>query len=473
MNRTKDKYDVVIIGAGIGGLVCGCYLARSGLNVLIAEKNNRVGGCCVSFTRKGVRFDAGAHVFGSCEDGDVFNNLLKRLGVSQDFTKISQYENIFISGKKIFTGGDLNEYLTILQSSFKSESLSIVKFFDELMDISKHPRSAHERYRKVTYQELLDRHFRDNELKAILSIHAGYIGVPPERVSAVAMCTMLYSYLKNGAYYPSGGASKLSDKLADRFKFFGGELRLNMKVDSILIKSGRAYGVVVTDIQENNREIYADSIVSNIDASKTFFNLIGANLLSQNFKNRIKNFKETPSVSILYLGVDVSNDVVKEKTGWHYESCDINKGMTDCLYVTSPSLYDLSAAKNKTQAVQVFCLTAYPAVNELANYKLYKESLEQKMLERFFTIMPEAKDKLMIKDSATPVTIEKYTGNKNGSAYGWSLTLGQFEQNEAISEDLIPNIHLAGHWTNPGGGVSAVSISGYVVAKRIMIKNEK
>ena len=49
----KDKYDCIIIGAGIGGLICGCKLQNEGKRLLIIEKNDRVGGSCVSFKRKG------------------------------------------------------------------------------------------------------------------------------------------------------------------------------------------------------------------------------------------------------------------------------------------------------------------------------------------------------------------------------------------------------------------------------------
>ena len=54
----RNNYDVVIIGAGIGGLVCGCYLSRSGLKTLIVEKNVLVGGYCTSFEKSGFVFDS-------------------------------------------------------------------------------------------------------------------------------------------------------------------------------------------------------------------------------------------------------------------------------------------------------------------------------------------------------------------------------------------------------------------------------
>jgi phytoene dehydrogenase-like protein len=75
---------VIIIGAGIGGLVCGCYLAKAGLNVLIAEKNFKVGGYCTSFKRGGVLFDACIHTVGSCREDGVITNILRELEIDKE-----------------------------------------------------------------------------------------------------------------------------------------------------------------------------------------------------------------------------------------------------------------------------------------------------------------------------------------------------------------------------------------------------
>ncbi len=81
-NHKEDKYDVVIIGAGIGGLVCGCYLAKAGLKVLIVEQHYKPGGYCTSFERGGYTFDVGVHYLGSCRERDgVIYNILQDLSL--------------------------------------------------------------------------------------------------------------------------------------------------------------------------------------------------------------------------------------------------------------------------------------------------------------------------------------------------------------------------------------------------------
>ena len=80
----KDKYDVIVIGAGIGGLTCGAFLAKEGLSVLVAEQHSKPGGYCTSFQRKGFTFDAGFDFFVGVETGGMVNNILAELGLKDE-----------------------------------------------------------------------------------------------------------------------------------------------------------------------------------------------------------------------------------------------------------------------------------------------------------------------------------------------------------------------------------------------------
>ena len=87
----NDTYDAIIIGAGISGLVCGCYLAKAGMKVLIAEQHFKPGGYCTSFKRKGFTFDAAAHSFGGYRVGGIMHKVLKDFDLS-DRMRIKRYD---------------------------------------------------------------------------------------------------------------------------------------------------------------------------------------------------------------------------------------------------------------------------------------------------------------------------------------------------------------------------------------------
>src|SRR5512147_422334 len=87
----KDIYDAVIIGAGVSGLVCGRYLAKEGMKVLIAEQHYKPGRYFTSFKSKGFTFDAAAHSFGSYRKGGNMNRVFKDLDLNKRL-KIKRYD---------------------------------------------------------------------------------------------------------------------------------------------------------------------------------------------------------------------------------------------------------------------------------------------------------------------------------------------------------------------------------------------
>src|SRR3990172_12590243 len=87
---SKNVYDAIIIGAGISGLVCGCYLAKAGMKVLVVEQHDKPGGYCTSFRRHGFIFDAAAHSFGSYREGGNFRQIVADLGLDK-LIKIARF----------------------------------------------------------------------------------------------------------------------------------------------------------------------------------------------------------------------------------------------------------------------------------------------------------------------------------------------------------------------------------------------
>lgn len=459
----KEHYDVIIIGAGIGGLICGCYLAKAGKKVLIVEKNDQPGGCCVSFKRKGFRFDAGAHIIGSCNEGGVLNRLLKNLNVRQKFMQLNPTDRFFFLGDKIEVSVKIDKYILMLQEYFPKEKNNISAFFEELVKIAVGVKIGSKKYANLTYQKFLDSYFQDIKLKAILSAQSGYLGLAVNEVSTAAMCAMLSSYLKDGAYYPLGGAGSLANALALQFKHFGGRLMLKHNASKIIIKNNKATGIVI----DNKDEIHSDIIVSNSDIKQTFFELLDGNLAGVVVKENIDKSHETPSLFTLYLGLKIDKKLIEDKVGWHYPDYNVDN-LSGCMYITSPSLYDDTATRGGKSIIEVFELFPY-RYDAVKDWKACKAGCEEKLLDRLETIIPGIKKSIIVKESSTPKTIKNYTANANGAPYGWALVPGQYERNDIISNSVMPyNLYLTGHWVNPGGGIVAVAVSGYSTAMKII-----
>src|SRR4030066_115744 len=127
----KYDYDAVIIGAGICGLVCGCYLAKAGMKVLIVEKNAKPGGYCTSFKRGGFQFDACVHSLGSLREGGNIRTILKELHIETrlEIKRHDPSDIIITPDFKIHFWNDLDKTIQEFQDNFPEEAKNIKEFF--------------------------------------------------------------------------------------------------------------------------------------------------------------------------------------------------------------------------------------------------------------------------------------------------------------------------------------------------------
>ena len=76
-----SKYDIIIIGSGLGGLECGAILSKEGYHVCVLEKNELFGGCFQTYQRGGHRMDTGIHYIGSLDEGQIMNQYFRYFGI--------------------------------------------------------------------------------------------------------------------------------------------------------------------------------------------------------------------------------------------------------------------------------------------------------------------------------------------------------------------------------------------------------
>src|SRR3989338_261244 len=186
MSRISDKYDVVIVGAGIGGLVCGCYLVKNGLKVLIVEKNRNPGGYCASFKRGKYVFDAGIRGFVGGRDEGHLGKVLNELNVKEKLKIVRSpiFDIIHLPDYRIALRNDPLETKNELQSFFPSEAKSIDSFFSLLSD----PNFLNLYAKTIsrTFKQLLDEYFKDYKLKTFWNILRAETGLLPSDTAALA-----------------------------------------------------------------------------------------------------------------------------------------------------------------------------------------------------------------------------------------------------------------------------------------------
>jgi len=279
--------------------VCGCYLAKAGMKVLIAEQHFKPGGYCTSFNRKGFTFDAAAHSFGGYREGGRVRNVLTDLGLDKrlQIQRTDPTDIIISPDYRLTFFADSKETLTAFQEVFPHERTALSAFF-AFLD-SPDP-FTFARIRNWTFKRLLDDFFRDERLKTLLAFPIlGNGGLPPSRLSAFIGSKIFFEFLLDGGYYPEGGMQTMADALAERFVEFGGDLMLSNSVRKIILHRD----IISSIVLEKDQEILTKRVIANCDAYQVFFELIGKEHLDDLTVRRIESAIPSPSIFVLYLGL--------------------------------------------------------------------------------------------------------------------------------------------------------------------------
>jgi len=272
-SKEENEYDIIIVGAGVGGLTCGALLSKRGYRVLVLEQHDKVGGYCSSFARRGFVFNSGVEdVSGLWEKGPI-NYLLKELGLRKEDLFVKNTRRIIFKGKAIDVPNDPNQFIKLLSEMFPEEGKNIAAFFNEarkayeecyqdthhygvplpselivkvygekkLLDYPKeHPHFYD--WMNKTFNQKLDKYFENEDLKTLLCALIGYVGSEPEKISAASALTASISYFLYGGYYPRGGAQNFAEALRGFIEAHGGRVLLRHRVDKILVEDGRVVG---------------------------------------------------------------------------------------------------------------------------------------------------------------------------------------------------------------------------------------
>ena len=471
-SEIKPKYDVIVLGAGIAGLICGTFLAKSGKKVLIIEQHNIPGGYCTSFKRKGFIFDAAVHHIGGCGKWSVVGRCLKELDIKMDFVQLDPMDSINFPSFSVDIPAEIDKYVDLLKKRYPHESEKLSSFFKEFIGLYRATFSAERnkmlvKYQYLTYKDMLDSFFTDEQLKMVLSAQWGYIGSPPHEVSAIGMCQMLVNYLKDGAYFPVGGTQNFADAITQKFIDYDGHIMLSSKITGLRTDGNITKGVKT----EKGEEISADVFVSNIDPRQTFFCLMGKNAVDETYLHKIDTMKESVSFFLLYLGLDNKIDLKCLKRGFYHTSSNISFSNNGWFYISVPTDIDSSLAMDKKQIISVV-VSLNDSYDDIEDWVAFKDKMKRYTINYIENFIPDIQDHIEVIDAATPKTLHRYTNNSKGAAYGWAVTVDQTWPHRLQNTTPFKNLFLAGHWTNPGPGICAVVSSGWRVANMILNNQE-
>ncbi len=468
----NQKHDVVIIGAGIGGLICGAYLAKAGLNVVIVEKRNQVGGCCASFRINGFNFDAFVHSFGSCRKGGYVDRILNDLDLKEalKFERYNPSDIVIIGNERIEIGGDANRIILQLQKIFPKERKKIKDFF-EMVNRSELS-GLYLKFRKKSFSDLLNAYFESFKLKAIISISVlGNASLPPSTMNAFSAIIVLKEFILDGGYYPIGGMQNFSNLLAESAKKAGVEIILNNPVRQILFKNNCSYGVILKD----NSVLKSSNVIANCSVPDVYLDLLNRQNNVDFRKLTISRFKPSLSAVTVFLGVEGELKVDQNLNCnlWLLPNYNLEKmyekinsgGMdSDDVYLLIYMSEYFRKRKNKT-----ICAFVNAPFNTISFWKKNREKVLTRIISKIEQIIPNIRKCIKVKSCITPHAVLNYTNNYMGATYGWMPSVEQSWNTKAINElSFIKNLSFVGHWTTQGFGVPSVMELGRKTAIKII-----
>ncbi len=507
----EKLYDVIIVGAGGGGLGAAARLTQAGKSVLVIEQHDRVGGYMTNFRRGEYRFEVSLHAIDGLDPGGLTFNAFHKLGIYDrlDLVRMDPMYRSIYPDLVIDVPADVEAYARQLKKEFPREAEGIDALFAAfdriyvamkvgmdyvrgdimrgLWGTIQNPKSVHAWLRcwNSTAAEMVGRYIQDKRLFDAFTQLSGFLGDAPEKVSAPVFAMMWNSYHRDGYYYLKGGSQAIADALEEVIRENGGEILVSTRVKKIILKDSIATGVETDD----GRIYESQYVISNANAPATMFQLVGRELLPADYVTGMENMEIGASAFVVYLGVDHDYSGCFPGTHELFVNVGGDGGRATALsaarleeedpeklpYVitnyTVVDPADAPAGKN------VICLTTLMSYDwqkgwqediDYAQYTRLKNEVGMQLIKRAEKILPGLSDHVEVMEVGSPRTMKHYTLNPKGAIIGWANTPQQSMLKRLPQKTPVDNLFLAGAWTFPCGGQSAVIMSGLLAAEKIL-----
>lgn len=509
------KYDAIVIGAGHNGLCNAAYLAKSGMDVLVLERNAYIGGATVSrelyadwkysncsyvcsllrpeITRDlelprhglqvvpyggGITFAQNGDYLGSYDDHERQQREYARHSV-RDANAYERYstdvmkQTRFIRPFLLRTPPDP----TSIKPRDLKEMLVLAKAFAEM---GEEGLADTLRFWTMSIGDFLDEYFETDIIKAKLA-GSGIIGTALGCYSPGSAYVLLHHYMGDvdgtvGAWgFARGGMGAVSAALAASYQSFGGEIKRDAEVAHIIVKDGKASGVALA----NGDEYCARIVVSNLDPRRTFLGIMDDKDLPADVVKKARNFKIRGSSGKLNIALDglptfsaIPKDSPLMRGDMHFSDSmermerayddwkDETWSKDPYLDMLIPSQIDPTMAPPGKHMMSVFVQYAPPKINGREWSDADRDAFGQTVIDQIAEYSPDFKDLILHAEVRTPRELENEVGLTEGNIFMGELTFDQLLFNRpfpgyARYRGPVKGMYMCGSGSHPGGGVMA------------------
>jgi all-trans-retinol 13,14-reductase len=493
---TDTRYDIVIIGSGLGGLCSAFILSREGYKVCVLEKNRQLGGSLQIFSRDKVIFDTGIHYIGGLSEGQNLNRYFKYFGL-MDKLKLKQMD---MEGFDVVTFKDdpaeykhaqgYDNFIRVLSDLFPGEEENIKRYCTKMKEIcSFFPLYNLEEGTKdlftATFLETDTRAYIEsvtsnkrlqNVLAGTNPLYAGEANKTPLYVHALVVNTYIES-----AWKCVDGGAQIAKHLADGIKSMGGEIYNYCEASCFNFSGDHIKNVRLSD----GRIIEGKTFISNCDLAKTM-DMIEPGHIRQAYRHRIQSLQNSTSSFILYVVLKKSTIPYFNHNKYHYDIDDVWDAINydEDNWPKGFALFPQYSSKNPayTDSLIVMGYMKYSemeqwseVVNIIPNqessrgqaYEEFKEKKSQLLLKTLLAHIPELKGNILSYYSSTPLTYRDYIGSRDGTLYGIAKDYRDPLKTFISPKTKVPNLLLTGQNLNLHG-VLGVTVSSVVTCSELL-----
>jgi len=498
----RDHYDVVVIGAGVGGLTAAALLAKRGVKVLVIEQHYIPGGCCTIIRRNDITFDVGAAVFVGCGERGfaphrfVMNHLEEEI----DLIRRKSIYRLHLDGKTVSFWRDLDRYLDELTRMFPNQDKELRSLYADMKDFYEKRLMNMEMFMPPSEaswkdqvkplfkdplgmalvmgtmfqsaEKVLKKHVTDPKVIAFFDYLMRFFTccVNKEAPAIIAMSMFIDTHLE-GACYAQGAPQMLPNRLEKAIEQNGGEILYRHMVDEILVEKGTAYGVRLAD----GTEIMADRVLANATVWNLYGKLVKPRHISPKRLAWAQKFVPTTDLFLIYLGVR-AEAIPADAQPVELLVENIYDFQADNYGVFIPSLEDPSIAPPGTHSMTIMAPSKTSSQpqrfgSEYQSEEYYRRKREEAEkviddLERMY--FTNLRKNILCMEAATPATLERFTLKNWGNIGGPKLSKDQFFMNRLKARSDWKNLYLCGDSTTMGEGVVSTTTSGVGAANVVL-----
>ncbi len=507
-----SDYDVIVIGAGIGGLTSASLLSKNGLKVLLLEQNSSAGGLCNTISKGDYRFDIGASLFWGFGHGEIFHYLFSEFNILNDLLeresivrKIDPGLQVILPNHRVNVYSDRDRFYGDLKREFPSDLTNLVKLYresdkteNEIFNLlnKRHGYSLKNRYqqdrsrlksfyadmaiflkRKKNILRSFDNWVNREEIERFIDLQLIYFTQKGLADISFSLLTTALGIPRRGIYGIRGGAGTLAGILEKQLTRYGGKLACNSFVEEIILKGGRACGVRVRTENSVNETCSgrSESIGAKWVIANTSLSNIGNNLIKKKRKKSqfLKIAKRTGCCLVPFsvlLGVD--ERVIPEQMGEHAIMLRDYELPPEGNNVISISLGPSWDETRTPQGKRCITATYFMPAGESAKIDWERErgNKTEEMISFLEQLLPFISGFIDCSYGITPDDYRRITLRSSGIAKAGNSRSNGYGFNRASFKTPVRRLFIVGDDAFPFFGVAHTAKSGVITAEEIIKK---